>query len=300
MKVGLIDVDGHNKKTRWGSAFPNLALMKLSAFYKKYKNAEVEWAQPNNDLFTQHHYDVIFASKIFTFSKDVDFSQYSYDALHTGGTGYKMKVKLPYMDVEEIAVDGRDRLVLMDNNILGAGDYALEQLQKIVDLKLKVDFNQAMDARLVNDTNAKLLAQIKWHPYIRFGCDTHKQIAECERAIELLKQYGWNGVVFLYCMLTDDFDETINRVMYWREKMMVNNKTYPHCQPFIDFKVRDYQPPKWQKDMARWSGVVSLKKSFPVMEYVPRKGFPFSMYRDIPALRKCKTKEEIADVLQGL
>lgn len=31
MKIGLIDVDGHNKKTRWGSAFPNLALMKISA-----------------------------------------------------------------------------------------------------------------------------------------------------------------------------------------------------------------------------------------------------------------------------
>ena len=37
----------------------------------------------------------------------------------------------------------------MDNNILAAGEYGLQQLQKIIDRGYKVDFNQAMDARLV-------------------------------------------------------------------------------------------------------------------------------------------------------
>ena len=33
------------------------------------------------------------------------------------------------------------------------------------------------------------------------------------------------------------------------------------------------------------------------MDYVPRKGFIFSMYRDYPILRECKTKEDIALVM---
>ena len=37
MKIGLIDVDGHN--------FPNLALMKLSSYHKKIGD-DVEWYNP--------------------------------------------------------------------------------------------------------------------------------------------------------------------------------------------------------------------------------------------------------------
>ena len=33
----------------------------------------------------------------------------------------------PYMDIEEIAIEDRTHVVLMDNNILAAGDYAKEQ-----------------------------------------------------------------------------------------------------------------------------------------------------------------------------
>ena len=65
MRIGLIDVDGHNKKTRWGSAFPNLALMKISAWHKRQGDV-VEWAEPCV------HYDVLYQSKIFRSSPDVE------------------------------------------------------------------------------------------------------------------------------------------------------------------------------------------------------------------------------------
>jgi hypothetical protein len=55
----------------------------------------------------------------------------------------------PYQDVDEIAVNGRTNLILMDNNILAAGDYGISQIDKIIERKYRVDFNQAMDARLV-------------------------------------------------------------------------------------------------------------------------------------------------------
>ena len=59
MTVGLIDVDGHN--------FPNLALMRISAYHKA-QGDHVEWWL--GDLF---HYDLVYKSKVFSeeYSKDV-------------------------------------------------------------------------------------------------------------------------------------------------------------------------------------------------------------------------------------
>jgi hypothetical protein len=93
------------------------------------------------------------------------------------------------MDIEEIAVNGRKNIILMDNNIL-ASDYGLQQIEKIISMGVRVDFNQGLDARLVTDDIARLLARVKWIKRIRFGCDTPGQIAECERATALIDKYG--------------------------------------------------------------------------------------------------------------
>lgn len=55
-KIGLVDVDGHH--------FPNLALMKLSAWHKS-QGDMVEFADP---MFG--HYDRVYMSKVFTFTPD--------------------------------------------------------------------------------------------------------------------------------------------------------------------------------------------------------------------------------------
>ncbi|MBR1979689.1 MAG: hypothetical protein IKA27_00245 [Elusimicrobiaceae bacterium] len=55
MKIGLIDVDGHN--------FPNIPLMKLSAWHKA-QGHEVEWYDP---MFSGHK-DRVYVSKVFSFS----------------------------------------------------------------------------------------------------------------------------------------------------------------------------------------------------------------------------------------
>ena len=74
MKIGLIDVDGHN--------FPNIPLMKLSAWHKK-KGDTVEWYDP---MFTGHC-DKVYMSKVFSFSPEY---QYCIDAdeIIEGGSGY--------------------------------------------------------------------------------------------------------------------------------------------------------------------------------------------------------------------
>lgn len=88
MKVGLVDVDGHN--------FPNLALMKLSAWHKA-NGDEVEMAFPLSK------YDRVYKSKVFTFTPD-DYTSWQCDDVRQGGTGYDLANKLPD-DVEHIMPD---------------------------------------------------------------------------------------------------------------------------------------------------------------------------------------------------
>lgn len=80
MKVGLVAVDGHNN-------FPNLALMRLSAWHKLRGDTVVWWSG-----FT--HYDRVYSSKIFTFTPDFS-SVIDADEIVTGGTGYKDFGTLP-------------------------------------------------------------------------------------------------------------------------------------------------------------------------------------------------------------
>lgn len=76
MKVGLIDVDGHN--------FPNLPLMKLSAWHKKQGDI-VEWYDPLTAWIDQP--DRVYMSKIFTFTPDYPHPVCANEVIK-GGTGY--------------------------------------------------------------------------------------------------------------------------------------------------------------------------------------------------------------------
>ena len=106
-----------------------------------------------------------------------------------------------------------------------------------------------MDARLVTDDIARLLAKVKWIKRIRFGCDTPEQISECERAISLIDKYGYKGEYFFYCILMDDFKESFHRVNYWKQK---GRKFLPYAQPYRNFEDPNQIIPQWQKDLAGW------------------------------------------------
>ena len=88
MNIGLVDIDGHN--------FPNLPLMKISAHHKQ-RGDSVEWA------IGFEHYDIVYMSKIFTFTPDDD-TMYQADEIIKGGTGYRLDNKLPN-EIEHIYPD---------------------------------------------------------------------------------------------------------------------------------------------------------------------------------------------------
>lgn len=190
----------------------------------------------------------------------------------------------PYWDVDRVA-NGNKKIVLMDNNFLGAGDYAVEQLNKIIDRGYKVDFNQALDARFVTEDFAKLLSKVKWlENRIRFGCDTKAQIEHCDNAIKMLVANGYKGEFFLYTMLHGEFEECYERINHYRNfliryrKNKSGYKTYPYAQPFRDLQNRTYHIPQWQKDMAQWVNKKMIFWSVEFKDFEPRKGFKCEEY----------------------
>lgn len=78
MKIGLIDVDGHK--------FPNIALMKISAFHKN-KGDAVEWYDP---MFSGEM-DIVYLSKVFSFSEDFIYPIHAKKIIK-GGSGYAIGI----------------------------------------------------------------------------------------------------------------------------------------------------------------------------------------------------------------
>lgn len=78
MNIGLIDVAGHN--------FPNLALMKISAWHKA-KGDTVEWCLP------LCHYDIVYVSKVFGDEySTMDMTVIQADKIIYGGTGFELSI----------------------------------------------------------------------------------------------------------------------------------------------------------------------------------------------------------------
>ena len=191
MNIGLIDVDSHN--------FPNLALMKISAYHKRMGD-HVEWALP------MQHYDIVYQSKVFdeTYSKDIDWFPDA-DTIIKGGTGYDLQNKLPD-EIEHIMPDyslygiedtaygfltrgcprgchfcivadkegrrsrkvadlsewwsGQKKIVLMDPNLLACKD-RMELLDQLVESRAYVEFSQGLDIRFTNDEIARKIGQMR-------------------------------------------------------------------------------------------------------------------------------------------
>jgi hypothetical protein len=309
-KIGLIDVDGHN--------FPNLALMKISAYHKSIGDT-VQWY----DLFGGS-FDIVYKAKVFTFTPDY---LYFIDATKVinGGTGYDYSVKIPYeniqpdytlypkfteaygfltrgcirnckwclvpskegktvsyMDIDEVAQDKKE-VILMDNNILSC-DYGIEQLKKIATKKIRIDFNQGLDARLITPEIAELLAQIKWIRYIRLSCDSYAMLKVIKKTLEALNDAGIkNYRIFVYVLLYDLQDNY--NILTELKKLGV----CPFSQPFRDFTPKQIIP-QWQLDMAQWTNKRSNFMSCDYKEYKPRKNFCCNEYFNLNGFEKAKER----------
>lgn len=192
MKIALIDVDSHN--------FPNLCLMKLSAYHKAQGDA-VEWW--NKDSC----YDLAYKSKVFTDEYSADsITVENADKVICGGTGYDLENRLPNA-AEHMLPDysiypqfhgtaygflsrgcprncgfcivsakegrhsvhvadlsefwrGQKEINLLDANLLACKEHE-KLLCQLADSGAWVNFSQGLDIRLITPDNAALLNKVR-------------------------------------------------------------------------------------------------------------------------------------------
>ena len=283
MKIGLHDSER--------TGFPNLALMKLSAYHKA-QGDTVEWWIP------MIQYDRVYSSKVFTFTPEEPMLPT--DTIK-GGTGYGIYDGLP-AEVDTIYPDyaiypdckhaigfltrgciracpwcvvpkkeGRIRpystwkdikrpdsrdIVFMDNNVL-ACEHGINQIKDMIGQDVRVDFNQGLDARLITPEVAELLSKLKWIRFIRMSCDTDAMLDVVLRAIHLLEKNGVKPYrVFVY-LLVQDIASAEKRALALRKA-----GAEVFAQPYRDFE-KNIEPTREQKAFARW---VNRKEIFKTVQ----------------------------------
>lgn len=151
----------------------------------------------------------------------------------------------PYRTWQEIKrPDSRD-IVFMDNNVL-ACPHGVEQMVDMIGKKVRVDFNQGLDARLITPEIAEILSKLKWIRQIRMSCDTDAMLDVVLTAIDRLKGKGVKPYkVFVY-LLVQDVESAERRAIALRD---VGADAF--AQPYRDFTSNE-EPPDELKRFARW------------------------------------------------
>ncbi len=109
------------------------------------------------------------------------------------------------------------KALLLDNNFLALEDYQ-DDLRWLAKNKVAIDFNQGLDARLVTDEAARLLAKCCWSSEIRLALDSDGQKRAVGRAVKRLVKAGFvPHNICVYCLIGfDGIESDLDRLFYLR------------------------------------------------------------------------------------
>ena len=159
----------------------------------------------------------------------------------------------PYADIDDFC--RHDKVLLMDNNVL-ASDWGIKQIEKIAKKGIKVDFNQGLDARLIDDSVARLLSGVKWWKPIRLACDTAGQMKYVQKAVEALRWYNARPTSYsCYVLLKpNEIEDAIARIRFLK-----GIGVDPFVQPYQPPEGREI--PQEERNLARYVDMKAVFKS---------------------------------------
>lgn len=257
MKIGLIDVDGHN--------FPNLSIMKLSTWHKQ-NGDQVEWYNPLTGWYDIP--DRVYMSKVFSFSPDYPHPVNAKEIIR-GGTGYYYPdggAELPdeighiypdYSLYPQYTNDtaygfltrgcprgcgfcivggkegrtsrkvadlsefwrGQKNIVLLDQNITACREWQ-GLFQQLIDSKAWVDFSQGLDIRVMTDDKVEMLKHMKIKQ-VHFAWDNYSDRDKIIPQFRAFKEItGWDKRkmgVYVLTNYNSTHEEDLERIYTLRD-----------------------------------------------------------------------------------
>lgn len=310
MKIGLIDCDSYH--------FPNLPLMKLSAYYKA-KGNNVEFAKKDGE------YEVLFVSKIFTETKEPELPKAG--IIFRGGSGYDLENTLPdqiehiYPDyslypqftkdaaygfltrgcprknhrfcitpkkdgcISRKAADlvefwhGQRKILLLDQNLLACKE-RMELLGQLAASGAEAEFNGGMDVRFLNEEIIAVLRKIRVKDY-HFAWDDPRELLE--EKFRFFKESGLKTKnqcrVYVLTNYWSSMEEDLYRIYTLREMGYMPFVMIYDKQKFVDRNGR------WLPDAAKRYSKRELQ-AFKVCQHMQR------WCGQIQILTKCPRFEE--------
>ncbi len=297
-KIGLIDVDG--------KAYPNIALMKISSYYKK-RGYNVEWV-------TLGDYDKVFAGKVFTFTNDFVPGFWRAKNIIKGGTGYDISSKLPdeiekikevdysiypninfsvqffsrgcirncpfcvvrkkeggIRPVEPMELNPKGgRIEVLDNNFFANPEWRTA-VNTLLKWNKKVNLH-GVDVRIMNEEQAFWLNKLKIDGNIHIAWDfpTDNILRNIKEMIKYVKPYK------IVCYVLIGFNTTVEQDIY-RVRKLKELGIRPFVQPYRDFENKR-KITQYEKDFSRWVNKREIFMTTDFENYRPRKNFTCNYY----------------------
>ena len=135
--------------------------------------------------------------------------------------------------------NGQGELRLLDNNLTAEPEHFERILKQLIKERVRVDFSQGLDIRLLTDEMAALLAKVRLWKQIHFAWDSMKDEQAVRRGIEILRRNMPLSRVMFYVLIGYDTkpEEDLYRVGALRSLkvdpfVMPFNKADPHQKKF--------------------------------------------------------------------
>lgn len=277
MKIGVVQVDGK---------FPNLAIMKICGYHESIGDS-VEWWDgfglfekqydvvyaskmfsfskmpplPEGTLIGGTGIDFNNRLPEYIENATPSYSLYNNCNFHLGFSmkGCRFACKFccvpqkegrpyRYNTIDEILINpkGGNRLMLLDNDFFGGADWDVN-LQRIIELKLKVCFVQGLNIRIITSDQAALLAKCNYQnskfnqKYLTFAWDKYNDKKLIEKGIKICNDAGipcTHMQFFVLIGFDTTHEQNLERVMHLKSLgcmpfAMPYNKSDPYQRAFV-------------------------------------------------------------------
>ena len=158
---------------------------------------------------------------------------------------------------------GQKQIKLLDPNILACKDRE-EVIKQLINSKAEIDYTQGLDARLIDDDIAKLVAKTNIK-MIHFAFDLMKNEVRILQGLKTFAKYYTKDNRHKRVYILTNFNTTLQED-YYRVKKVIELG----YSPYVMIYQKGTQP-KFLTDLQRWANNMFLFRTMIFEDYIPRK-----------------------------